>query len=188
MLCVVLYVDVGDNRPFLDQLPYSFVSDYSIIVIILKHIVYVKVLKDMKEKAFESTTGKGGEVVALTKVRNDNFPDVKEWIEDFFEHELLVSYDISSNPYLCIILLQVHIQHLSVDQQDKNLLIAQVFHLLALLVSFGYYDDDDDVKKLLPKVISCLDGRKDRLTQRKPKSEKSMSSINASNIYTIMQH
>ena len=66
--------------------------------------MYVKVLKDMKDKAFESTTGEGGEVVALTKVRNINFPDMKKWIRNFFKHELLVSYDISSNPHVCIIL------------------------------------------------------------------------------------
>ena len=60
---------------------------------------------------------------------------------------------------------------------------AQVFRLLALLVSFGYYDDDDDVQKLLPKVVSCLDGSKDLLTQCKLKSEKSMYFINANNAY-----
>ena len=72
-----------------------------------------------------------------------------------------------------------YIQPLVADQQDKNLLIAQVFRLLALLVSFGYYDDDEDVEKLLPKVTNCLDGRKDFLTGSKLKSEKSMSSTNA---------
>ena len=89
----------------------------------------------------------------------------------------------SSNPHACILLLQVHIQPLIADQQDKNLMIAQIFRLLALLVSFGYYDDDKDVKKLLPKVVSCLDGREDLLTQCKLKSEKSMSSVNANNTY-----
>ena len=54
-----------------------------------------------------------------------------------------------------------------------------MFRLLALLVSFGYYDDDEDVEKLLPKITDCLNGRKDRLTGSKPKSEKSMSSTNA---------
>ena len=72
-----------------------------------------------------------------------------------------------------------HIQPLVADQQDKNLLIAQVFRLLALLVSFGYYDDDDDVEELLPQITNCLDGRKDLLTGSKPKSEKSMSSTNS---------
>ena len=57
----------------------------------------------MKEKAFESTTGEGGQVVALTKVRNVNFPDMKTWIRDFFKHDLLVSFDISSNLHVCIL-------------------------------------------------------------------------------------
>ena len=59
--------------------------------------MHVKVLKDMKEEPFESTTGKGGDVVALTKVRNVNFPDMKKWISGFFETELLVSRAILSN-------------------------------------------------------------------------------------------
>ena len=54
-----------------------------------------------------------------------------------------------------------------------------MFRLLALLVSFGYYDDDEDVEKLLPFITDCLDGRNDRLTESKQKSEKSMSSTNA---------
>jgi hypothetical protein len=71
------------------------------------------------------------------------------------------------------------IQPLVADQQDKNHLIAQVFRLLAMLVSFGYYDDDEDIEELLPKITDCLDGTQDLLTGSKPKSEKSMSSINA---------
>jgi hypothetical protein len=48
----------------------------------------------MNEEPFKSTTGEGGEVVALTKVRNVYFPDVKKWISCFFKTELLVSHDI----------------------------------------------------------------------------------------------
>lgn len=72
------------------------------------------------------------------------------------------------------------VQPLTANEKERNPLIAQVFHLLALLVSFGYYDDDKDVKELLPDVISCLDGKR--------KSEKSMSTSNASNSYILMQH
>ena len=128
----------------------------------------------MKKEPFDSTTGEGGDDVALTKVRNVNFPDMKKWIKRFFKHELLVSWFQLDKPCMP----QVCIQPLVADQHDKNLLIAQVFRLLALLVSFGYYDDNKDVKKLLPKVISCLDGRKDLITQSKSKSDKSMSSMN----------
>jgi hypothetical protein len=50
-----------------------------------------------------------------------------------------------------------------------------MFRLLAMLVSFGYYDDDEDIEKLLPKITDCLDGTQDLLTQSKWKSEKSAS-------------
>ena len=62
--------------------------------------MYAKVVKKMKKKPFESTTGEEGDAVALTNVRNDNFPDMKKWIKGFFDHELLVSHNmISSNPH-----------------------------------------------------------------------------------------
>ena len=64
--------------------------------------MHVKVLNDIKEEPFESTTREGGDEVALTKVRNVNFPDMRKWISGFFETELLVSRDISSNSYKCI--------------------------------------------------------------------------------------
>ena len=54
----------------------------------------------MKKEPFESTTGEEGKDVALTKETNINFPDMKEWISEFFKTELLVSRDISSNPYI----------------------------------------------------------------------------------------
>ena len=54
-----------------------------------------------------------------------------------------------------------------------------MFRLLTLLVSFGYYDDEKDIKDLFPKIVSCLDCKKDLLTKSKPKLEKSMSSVHA---------
>ena len=42
----------------------------------------------MKEEPFESTTGEGGDQIALTKVRNVHFPAMKDWIKGFFEHKL----------------------------------------------------------------------------------------------------
>ena len=53
----------------------------------------MKVLKDMTDEPFASTTGEGGDAVALTKVRNDNFPEMKKWIEQFFD-KLQVSCSI----------------------------------------------------------------------------------------------
>ena len=46
----------------------------------------------MNENPFASTTGEGGGAIALTKVRNDNFPPMKEWIQNFFKSRLLVSH------------------------------------------------------------------------------------------------
>ena len=67
--------------------------------------MHVKVLSDMKEEPFESTTGKGGDEVALTKVRNANFPGMKKWIIGFFEtdSELLVNCSIVSNHIVIIL-------------------------------------------------------------------------------------
>ena len=45
----------------------------------------MKVLKDMTDEPFASTTGEGGDAVALTEVRNDNFPEMQEWIGQFFD-------------------------------------------------------------------------------------------------------
>ena len=43
----------------------------------------------MEKKPFGSTTGEGvGDETALTKVTNENFPDMKKWIKGFFTHEL----------------------------------------------------------------------------------------------------
>ena len=39
--------------------------------------------------------------------------------------------------------------------------VFQVLRLLHHLVKFGYYMDLDDVRKLLPPLLSLLDGRHD---------------------------
>lgn len=51
--------------------------------------------------------------------------------------------------------------------------MAEVFKMLALLVSFGYYDDCEDVKGLFPITVSYLDGEKDVIIKRKSRSNKS---------------
>ena len=53
-----------------------------------------------------------------------------------------------------------------------------------MLVSFGYYDEEKDVKELLPKIITCLDGEQDVLT-RAPKSKKRTSFIHNKQIIQI---
>ena len=59
--------------------------------------MHVKVLNDMEKEPFESTTEEGGDIVALTKEENANFPRMREWIIGFFKTELLVNRAIVSN-------------------------------------------------------------------------------------------
>ena len=67
-------------------------------------------------------------------------------------------------------------QHPAANQTDENLLVATVFRLLAMLVSFGYYDEPSHVTPLLSKIISYLDGKKDFLiVTEEPKQKKRMS-------------
>ena len=41
-------------------------------------------------------------------------------------------------------------------------IIVQVLDLLYLLVKFGYYDDLDDIKDLIPPLMSLLNGKNDK--------------------------
>lgn len=54
--------------------------------------------------------------------------------------------------------------------------MAKVFQLLSKLVAFGYYDESDDVRDLLPVVISYLNTEQDFLLVED--SIKSMININ----------
>ena len=53
---------------------------------ILVHDIFslMKVLKSMSEKPFKSTAGDGGDTVALTNVKNEHFPKIRDWIKEFF--------------------------------------------------------------------------------------------------------
>ena len=43
----------------------------------------MKNLKDMKKKPFKDTTeGPDGEIEALTKEKNEHFPEIKKWISE----------------------------------------------------------------------------------------------------------
>ena len=52
------------------------------------------------------------------------------------------------------------------------MLAAKVFQLLTKLVSFGYYDSDDDVQPLIGRIVSCLSGSRDYLSQPEQLSSK----------------
>ncbi|XP_035825085.1 inositol 1,4,5-trisphosphate receptor type 3 isoform X3 [Aplysia californica] len=67
------------------------------------------------------------------------FPVLRDWLAEFLEKNCIM---ISS-------------------MLGCNLLIKQVLCLLQYLVKFGYYMDVEDVRKLLPPLLSLLDGRHD---------------------------
>ncbi len=51
------------------------------------------------------------------------------------------------------------------DEDARNEAIVQTLRLLAILVKYGYYDDDVDVNALLPHLFNFLDGKRDFLTK-----------------------
>ncbi|CAL1526674.1 unnamed protein product [Lymnaea stagnalis] len=67
------------------------------------------------------------------------FPVLRDWLAEF----------LSQN---CI---------MTSNMVGRNLLVKQVLRLLQFLVKFGYYMDVEDVRKLLPPLLSLLDGRHD---------------------------
>ncbi|XP_059139568.1 inositol 1,4,5-trisphosphate receptor type 1-like isoform X3 [Physella acuta] len=67
------------------------------------------------------------------------FPVLRDWLAEF----------LSQN---CI---------MTSSMVGRNLLVKQVLRLLQYLVKFGYYMDVGDVHKLLPPLLSLLDGRQD---------------------------
>ena len=79
------------------------------------------------------------ETVALTGVKNVNFPKMKEWIR---EH-------VQAMPKLVAL------------QTDENWLLAEVLSVLALLVKYGYYDDSSDVDDVMQPLLGVLNGFND---------------------------
>ncbi|XP_076449737.1 inositol 1,4,5-trisphosphate-gated calcium channel ITPR1-like isoform X2 [Babylonia areolata] len=67
------------------------------------------------------------------------FPVLRDWLADFLSQNCTMTASMIG----------------------RNLLIEQVLRLLHHLVKFGYYMDLDDVRKLLPPLLSLLDGRHD---------------------------
>lgn len=90
-----MFVDVGKNRPFLDQLPFSFVrtSHHAAALTVFFTIVYfsslsiLQKLGEVREEPFADTVGYSvqdkGDITALTKVENKYFPEIRHWIEGF---------------------------------------------------------------------------------------------------------
>ncbi len=51
------------------------------------------------------------------------------------------------------------------DEDDYNEVVVKVLQLLAVLVKFGYYDDNNHVKDLLPSIFKLLNGKEDYPTK-----------------------
>ncbi|GFO23772.1 inositol 1,4,5-trisphosphate receptor type 3-like isoform x9 [Plakobranchus ocellatus] len=83
-------------------------------------------------------------------------------IEDHFENEVvkdLVTIFPVLRDWLAEFLAQNCIMIASMA--GRNMLIVQVLRLLQYLVKFGYFMDLEDVRMLLPPLLSLLDGRHD---------------------------
>ena len=52
------------------------------------------------------------------------------------------------------------------DENDRNEVVVKVLQLLTVLVKFGYYDDNNDVKQILPAILKFLNGRNDFPTRQ----------------------
>lgn len=57
-------------------------------------------------------------------------------------------------------------------------MLAQVLHLLSILIKYGYYDDPEDVHKPLQHILIILDERLDLKLDKKPEVSKSRKKSN----------
>ena len=95
--------------------------------------------KEIQEDPFAGTGD--DPTVALTRVKNINFPQMRDWIQEHMKDSAKVI----------------------VSHVEDNLLLADVLSVLALLVKYGYYDDKDDVDAVLHPLVDVLNGFKDLL-------------------------
>ena len=83
-----MYVDVGENQPFLEKLPFAFVSLLTECAI--NYNISFQKLNEVDEVPFKScTTGNSNKSAAkaLTGVTNEYFGTIRDWIEWFFQNE-----------------------------------------------------------------------------------------------------
>ncbi len=52
------------------------------------------------------------------------------------------------------------------DEDESNEVVVKVLQLLAVLMKFGYYDDNNHVKDLLPSIFKLLNGKEDHPTKK----------------------
>ena len=98
-----------------------------------------QVYDQIQEDPFAGTGEK--DTIALTGVENINFPQMRDWILEHIKDSA-----------------EVIVSHV-----EDNMLLADVLSVLALLVKYGYYDDSDDVDKVLHPLVDVLNGFKDSL-------------------------
>ncbi|KAK0061845.1 inositol 1 4 5-trisphosphate receptor type 2, partial [Biomphalaria pfeifferi] len=169
-LVIGLFVDVGNNYSVLDNPNICFVYDYvgskdadtdqsqyPIPSSPSSHL-YVNNVDAANKSGFNSILKESeedtivwNEVIDMPIERRKEpsyevvkdlvtiFPVLRDWLAEF----------LSKN---CTMTL---------NMVGRNLLIKQVLRLLQYLVKFGYYMDVEDIRKLLPPLLSLLDGRHD---------------------------
>lgn len=86
-----MYVDVGENRPFLEKLPFAFVS-INLWKTIAITCISLQKIDEVGKVPFESTTDGGGDpdlavATALTGVVNEHFSTIRDWIKWFLQNE-----------------------------------------------------------------------------------------------------
>lgn len=52
------------------------------------------------------------------------------------------------------------------DEEEQNGVVVEVLQVLTSLIKYGYYDDPEDIKSLLPVIHELLDGQDDYPTRR----------------------
>ena len=86
-----MYVDVGENRPFLEKLPFAFVSIPVVSASCSLLLCFFKKFNELSKVPFESTiTGDDhcvAAATALTGVVNEHFSTIRDWIKWFLQNK-----------------------------------------------------------------------------------------------------
>ena len=96
-----MYVEVGENRPYLEKFPFSFVSssNYNLMLLTCYSTFGWQKINEVGRVPFESTV-RGNDpmkaaITALTGVENEHFPTIRDWIRHFLQDESEVRYIVN---------------------------------------------------------------------------------------------
>ena len=93
---------------------------------------------------------------------NKYFPTIRDWIKWFLRNstevvcKIRVSSQFSSRQFQYVF---------AADEEKQNGVVVKVLQVLTALVKYGYYDDPEDIKVLLPAIHELLDGQDDYPTR-----------------------